>query len=635
MDKLEKKVEGAAKDKLKKENPPEKKIRMSEVVAVFVSDWHKYIRASVKRKERDDLYCVWAIDYGVPMVVHESNITPLQRSFTGMTLNSKSWKRIHIGGMENCLPAEKQFNMAKESSDKQKLMNWSPQAIELVQKILNQAIKLEFEHVVDLLPQRRSHYFGRLMMQRPSDGQMMNVVKSLLEMNMAVLAEQEFKTELTSIESLSQPYMFSVNNELLDVKMCVQPVKTVSNDTGYSNSDIFESESENESLIGEDIANDLPIEDNEFFDDSVSVMQPRYRSEKSVDDAPAPIPEHQEEDQAANRSNSNASQEKSKNNVSKRKSDNEVQNNNTGQKVNNEKQQPKNAKRQQDRKQKNKDQVNATNQNDNQSQKQQQPQRQQQQSKQPHHQHQNQQKPNQQQHQPQQQLHHRQSMPFNQSGGQQRTNGEQRPNHSNFQHSYNSKLFAHPASQNQYRHLGYRNAPDSKFNGCAEFEASLGKPPPMARFNNAPLPPPLLSRFPPPLFSPIPPVTPYPMNFAGMYGPPHSHQPGQSQSTRQSNVHNQYHDDSVKQAMNLMSMLNIKPQNNVNNTNLRAQNRLRNRNSGFQGRSADNGAKKNTNGSIEKRNTDGTKPVVKDSPPSTKVNSEKSEKSQSTSERVE
>lgn len=619
LDKLEKKLEATAKQKFaesKMEASPEKKIRMSDVVAVFVLDWHKYVRASVKKKERDDLYCVWAIDYGVPMIAHASNIVLLPSSFNGMQF--KNGTRIHLGGMEHCLPAEKQFNMAKESSDKQKLMNWSPQAIELVQNILNQAVKLEFEHVQNLMPIKRSHYFGRLMMQRPSDGQMMNVVKSLLEMNMAVLAEQEFKAELTSIESLNQRIMFSVNNELLDVQMLVLPVKTVSDDTGYSNSDFFESEDESESLIGEDGGGELTIEDNEFFDDSASVMQPRLRNESNVDTDLASIPESQKEIHV-DRSNSNASQEESKSIISKRKSNNDAQNNNTSPKVDNEKQQPKNTKKQHDRrKQKNKDHV--SNRNDNQSQ-QQQPQQQQ-----------PKQQPQQQQNH-QQQQYHRQSMSLDQSGGHQRGNGEQKPNHSNFQHSHHSKSFTHPAvQQHHFRLPGYRNFRDAKYNGCAEFEASLGKPPPTAMFGP---PPPFLNAFPPPLIG-RPPVPPqYPMNFRNMYGPS-SHQPRQTHPPRQST---QFHDDSTKQTMNLMSMLNIKPpiQSPQNHGNQRAQSRLRNRNSGFQRRfnqSAANGEKTNANGNIEQCDTDGNKAIVKKSPSPSKVDSVKPEKSQLTSENI-
>lgn len=640
-------MEAAAKERVAeslKGCPKERKIRLSEVVAVFVTDWHKYVRASVKKREGDDLYCVWAIDYGVPMVVHASNIVNLPHAFTGMQLSKDKQhdKRVHTGGMENCLPAEKQFNIERESNDKQKLMNWSPQAIELVQKILNQAVKLEFEHVQDLSPMKKTHFFGRLMMQRPSDGEMINVMKILLEMNMAVLAEREFKSELTSIESLSQPIMFTAKNELLDTKTCVVPVKMVSiTNTGFSSREIFENE--NESVIDEN-DDDLPIEDNEFFDDSASVMQPKLRYDPAEDEALEPVPENPKESHA-DRSCSNASQAKSKNNSLEAKSDNDVRNNNTSQT-----QQPKNANKKRDRKQKGKANSNVSSQNgqsqieqqppSNQQplkQQQQQSQSQKQQSQQPQKQNQNQ---NQQQQLHHQQYHHRQSMPFDQSGAQQRAvNGEQNQSHSNFPHSPHPKPYPHAAAQNSYHAQNIRNSPDATYNsGCTEFEAIIGKPPPSRFF---PPPPPFMGHHipPPPLFGPIPPQRPYQINFKGMYGPP---QPG-SGPPRQPNMRNSFHDSPSKQTMHLMSMLNIQNHPNPNNNaNQRGQNRMRNRNSGHQGRnnqSFDNAGKMNGNANHMQRDKVEVKPIDKDSsapaPAPAKVNSEKSENGQTTNERVE
>lgn len=663
LDALEKKVEAAAKDRIAaslKDGTTVKKIRLSEVVAVFVPGWHKYIRAAVKKRDGDDLYYVWAIDYGVPMMVHATNIVKLQAAFSGMKLTRK---RVHLGGMENCLPAEKQFNIANECSDKRKLLNWTPQAIDLVQKLLSQAIKLEFEHIEDLLIQKRPHYFGRLMMQRPSDGQMINVVKSLLEMNMAVLAEREFKIELKSIESLNQSIIFSANNELLDVKTCVCPVKTVANDIGYSNSEIYENESENESF-DEDVG-DLPIEDNEFFDESASVMQPKLRRESISDDTLATVPENQLENNA-DRSNSNAIQAKSKSNQSNGKSDIDAENNN------NEKQQPKNANKNRDRKQRNKSNSNVSNQsnqspNQQQQQQAQQKQKPQQLQQQPQKQPTQQpQKQNHQQHQQQQQhphqQFHRQPMSFNQSGPQQRAlNGEQNQNHSNFQHPHHPKSIVNlPVAQNHYRAQGMRNAPDAagRFNGFTEFEASFRRPPPRyihpSPFMNPPYAPP------PPMLGPIPPKPSFQLNFKGMYGPASS-QPGTGQShphphpPRNSNMRSPFHENPTKQAQHLMSVLNIQSQNHPspnNSANQRGQNRMRNRNSaGFQGRnnqSVENAAAKvNGNGNNVRRDdptTDGIKPAVKKSPAPSKVNSEKSvktvksenaENAQTTGEQVE
>lgn len=77
------------------------KIRLSDVVGAFVAEWNKWIRATVKRKEKDDHFSVLAIDYGVPLVLKSQYIVKLPNSFGGIQLMKK---RIHVGGIENCYP---------------------------------------------------------------------------------------------------------------------------------------------------------------------------------------------------------------------------------------------------------------------------------------------------------------------------------------------------------------------------------------------------------------------------------------------------------------------------------------------------------------------------------------------------
>lgn len=627
LDVIEKKVEAIAKERTeeaaKSGVPSPIKIRTSEVVAVWCGDWHKYIRATVKKKETDDLYCVFCIDYGLPMVVHISNIIKLPSAFMGMQLKHR---RIHVGGIENCLPAEKRFDINMESSVKEKLPNWSPQAIELMQKILDQAVKLEFEHVHNLVLKKRPHFFGRLMMQRPVDGQMVNVMKCLLDMQMAVLAEGEFASELLTIETLNQSLNVSMQKEsLLTFRTCVGPVRTVSNayNDGYSNSEIYESDDENEPLIDED-GGDLPIEDNEFFDESVSMVRPQAKDDTSnANDALSSIWEN-DTDNHATRNDSNSSQSTSKMNKSIVKLDNDVENNNASQQVKHDEQRPKNKKKQNDRKQGNKDNVKASNkaQNQQQPRKQQQNQPQQQKAQQ-------QQQPNQQNqqynHQPQdyQENPNRRPMTFDQIAAPQRPyNADQKPNKFQFQQSNQMRPpFPHPAA-----HDHQHRSPQAFFHrpflgvspGCPEFEASFGKPPPNARF----MPPFARPSFGGPGSAPFP----YPYTFNGMYGL-------SSPQSRPSNLPPTFHDaNGTNPLMAKQWKLNTQPPNHPNGVNQRAQNRLRNRNSGSQGRinqSTDNSGQKNTNGPTEQHEADQIKPIAQDNPITTKVNSVKSVKSES------
>lgn len=269
LSELERKVEAAA-----RKIEGTEKLTISEVVAVFVPDWHKYIRAAIKRKHDDEYYCIWAVDYGVPMLSHVSDISKLPRSFTGMQLKNK---RIHLGGIENCLPAQTTFDIDTGGVVKEKLSNWSPGAIELTQKLINQAIKLEFEHVEDLAENRRSHYFGRLMIQR-QDGQMVNVLLCLLEMSMAKLVEGSFKEEIITIDSLSQTIYMSINGDTLDTKLCVAPVLCVKNDTGFTDAEIYGDDDDDELSDNETAKDDFSIEEfNEFFNESASMLRPNMQ----------------------------------------------------------------------------------------------------------------------------------------------------------------------------------------------------------------------------------------------------------------------------------------------------------------------------------------------------------------------
>lgn len=251
------------------------KLKMTSVAAVFVPDWNKYVRGVIRRKEKDDQFCVWAMDYGVPMLVKASNIVQLPLSFKGKTLKNK---RIFMGGIENCLPAESTYDIDTACSVKVQLSNWAPKAIELTQKILNQSVKLDFEHVDEItVSDSRTHYFGRLMMQR-QDGHMVNVVKCLLDMNMATLFNGDFKSELLKIESLYQPVYHTIDGHILDTKLIVSPKNMVHNETGFT-----DDEDSDDEVSDDEVNNGFPsAEDNDFFNDSVSMCQPIKRNSLDI-----------------------------------------------------------------------------------------------------------------------------------------------------------------------------------------------------------------------------------------------------------------------------------------------------------------------------------------------------------------
>lgn len=251
-------------------------LKVGNVVAVYLPDWNKTIRASVKKLYNEDIgkMSVWAIDYGYPLLVDPQNVRRLPNSFSGM---HKDTPRILVGGIENCLPAEMVYDIETQTSTKVRTTKWSAKAIELAQDVLSRAIKVEFEHVEMMKPRHKPHWFGRLMIQRQSDGQMFDLVKVLMDMKCAMLVSNNFKVELTTVETLEQQVYMSTKNELLTTELIVQPFKSVVHENCYlddDEDDAVEDDDENSEIP----IDELPDEDNEFFNDSVSMIQTKGQS---------------------------------------------------------------------------------------------------------------------------------------------------------------------------------------------------------------------------------------------------------------------------------------------------------------------------------------------------------------------
>lgn len=208
--------------------PIESKYNLNDVVGAFVVDWHKWIRVAIKKKENDGRFCVWAQDYGFPMVINEKNIIKLPRAFWGMHLKNK---RVLTGGIENCYPACIRYDITIASTFKEKLLNWSSEAIEMTQELLNKAVKLNFENVHEYRPLNRPHFYGRLMMQC-QDAALVNVLKCLIETNRAALTEHDFADELKTLETLKQPYWTTFEGNSYDTKLSVSPLIIVKEKTG-------------------------------------------------------------------------------------------------------------------------------------------------------------------------------------------------------------------------------------------------------------------------------------------------------------------------------------------------------------------------------------------------------------------
>lgn len=275
----------------------------------------------------EERFSVWAIDYGFPIVSRASNIMRLPNSFQGMNLSNK---KILVGGIENIMPAEMRYDTVLGNSVKERLLHWSPAAIQLMQDILQRAFKLNFEQVYES-PQKKGHFFGRLMIQRP-DGQMVNVVKVLLDMNMGALIDGQFSEELKASETLKQQHWVSADGIMLDSKVTVSPVVVVTkNETGYTDKEFFnDNDGDDDESIDDEVT--LPDEiDERFFDDSVSVFKPINLSRSNNETA-----SQDGEDASLNGINvptSNVLPPKNSSTETKSKDNTEKQNNNTTPKV--------------------------------------------------------------------------------------------------------------------------------------------------------------------------------------------------------------------------------------------------------------------------------------------------------------
>lgn len=269
MKSLEDKIGNIAKGKLSQDASNENRFKLSEMVGVFVPHWHKWIRATIKKVDGEgnlERFCVWATDYGFPLVSRASHIINLPNSFKGIGLKNEK-NKIFMGGIKNIWPAQISFDVAQVTNVHERLPNWSLEAIQLTQNLLSHTIKLVFEDVNEC-KQKKSHFFGRLMMQR-RDGNMMDMVKCLLEMNMAVLAQGEFMEEVTAGELLKQRHWLSANGEMLDSKTVISPFVIAKDESGCTDKTFFD----DEPPIGdEEIV--LDEGDEQFFNESVSVIEP-------------------------------------------------------------------------------------------------------------------------------------------------------------------------------------------------------------------------------------------------------------------------------------------------------------------------------------------------------------------------
>lgn len=157
-------------------NAPEtdsKSIKVGRIVAVLMYDWNKWIRGVVKSKDVNGSFYIWAIDYGFPLTATSKQIVIMPNHYSGFHIKNK----VHIGGLENCLPARNVFDFKACETAMETQKHWSENAIDVFRNAVRDAVKIEFKEVKEMNLQRKPHRFGRLMITGSQSGVEMNFVK--------------------------------------------------------------------------------------------------------------------------------------------------------------------------------------------------------------------------------------------------------------------------------------------------------------------------------------------------------------------------------------------------------------------------------------------------------------------------
>lgn len=198
------------------------KIEIGDTVAVFMPHWNRWVRGQLKEVLSDGKCCVWATDYGVPVLSKPAEVVKLPAIYTKMNVN---YPRVHRGGLVNCVPSEAQYEFETDNMVSKETSVWSTKANEIVQKAIDCAIQVKFENPVEFRSLNRPevHRFGQLVCQTP-DGTWTDLTKCLSNAFVAKTTTSDwFATNVSQMQSIRQPE-WKTNDAIpmpLDIKIVV------------------------------------------------------------------------------------------------------------------------------------------------------------------------------------------------------------------------------------------------------------------------------------------------------------------------------------------------------------------------------------------------------------------------------
>lgn len=217
---MELKIKGTVSKKQISTEIEDGEIQINDICAVFIPDWNKWIRCAIKSMDKNNVFNVWAIDYGVPFVSKSSQIVKLPPIYIKM--NNK-YQRIQLGGIANCIPAESDYDVDTDRTVLKCKSNWSANAIGIARNIIGRAVNLKFENYNEMNVATGSHLFGNLIVQK-SDGTCLDLAKCLSNAFVAKIATDDWLNQLQKQETIKQNEWQSENGMDLQAKITVEPI---------------------------------------------------------------------------------------------------------------------------------------------------------------------------------------------------------------------------------------------------------------------------------------------------------------------------------------------------------------------------------------------------------------------------
>lgn len=206
LDEMEVKIKGSVCRRMQSSDEPEE-FGIGDVVAVLMLDMNKWIRGLIKAKDETDLFYVWAVDYGVPLVSTRMQICKLSLIYVKM--NAK-FQRIHLGGLVNCVPAKQEYDIEKDCNVLVEQSDWSTKAFEIAQSVIGRAVQLKFDKVEEVRMQNDSHLFGHLKILK-ADGSWNDLANCLSNALEAKAINDTWATHAYRLVTINQKEWLTMN----------------------------------------------------------------------------------------------------------------------------------------------------------------------------------------------------------------------------------------------------------------------------------------------------------------------------------------------------------------------------------------------------------------------------------------